>query len=163
MSQELTRREIQAICGLPPSTLTRELNRFKAARSGRGRYLRSDPGFGAWLAQWLGGAAASKPRGPLREPDVHLLPSGFILLTGNVWRSLRGPDESAAVHLLDRLIAAWKLPPHYVVPDELTFVPMALPSGTVVNATQWQILRSANERAAGHALDVLIRSFGVTE
>lgn len=162
---ELNRREIAAITGLPTSTLTRQLSRFPLARSGRGRFSTADSAFAAWLAGYERGdeaedlTAAYEP--PERVgPDPAKLPSGILLPPSALDYLRRGPEQRALA-LLDRMISLWSLAPHPAIPDRLRREPLKLPSGTVVNAKHWRVLRGTNERRAGYALDVLLRSYGV--
>jgi hypothetical protein len=163
---ELTRRELQALTGLPTSTLTRQLSRFPMARSGRGRFTTADPGFAAWVARFTAeeqdGAELETAYDPPEEANAgpFKLPSG-VMITCRVFEFLRSADEPPALALLDQVIGIWHLRPHHAVPDRFQREALALPSGTVVNAKHWRVLRGENPRRAAFALDVLIRSWGV--
>ena len=162
---ELTRTEIAAITGLPTSTLTRHLSRFPLARSGRGRFTTADSAFAAWLSGFESGQGSNADLETAYETTDRgvgpaKLPSG-ILLPWEVFDILRTGPEQDALELLDRVIRVWSLKPHPVVPDRLRRKPLTLPSGTVVNGAHWRVLRGSNERRAGYALDVLIRSYEV--
>lgn len=162
---ELSRSEIQLITGLPASSLTRHLARFPLARTSRGRYDTADSDFREWLALFeQGGEPGDDLEAAYERSDSHSgqfkSPSG-ILMPRAAFEALRGPDESKALAMLDRLIAAWTLGPHPAVPDRLRRKPMQLPSGTVINGSHWRVLRGTNERRAGYAIDVLVRSYGV--
>lgn len=169
----LTRKQIASMTGLPASTLSRHLARFPAARAGKGRYDTGDAGLSAWLTDAQvngrtrqGGQAPTAPRGfsppPVSSGGLWWLPSGFPN-PGRWWFDLTQDDEQAALAALDRIIQDRRLRPHRCVPDLMPFEPLMLPSGTVVNANQWRVLRTGSNNAAGHAMDVLMRSYGQTE
>lgn len=168
----VTTSQIRERTGLSRSAVTRHLARFPGAKSGRGRYSTEDPSFAAWLTYHeellrLDPPPEQSPSGDPQDRFRHsspyrMLPSG-IGLTWVRWDRMRGPDEDDAVRALDELIAAWRLRPHPAGPDRLPFEPMTLPSGTVVNARQWRILRGSSVSRAEQALEVLARRYGCTE
>lgn len=165
----LTPREIQRMTGVPKSTLARHLARFRAARVGHGQYDPTEPQFGAWLTLYSlsdkphgsqSPTAPELPQAPRRAPyrGPRVLPSG-LLLAERSWAILRGIDEGAAMSHLATLIRRWRLTPHPDVPDLMPFERMELPSGIIVNGTQWRALRGQREEPAAHALDVLLRTW----